>query len=661
MTDDRNERPRLQDLLHRLELSDRVRAAVEQYIAVEQIPTGTLSGVETDEAGSRDSSTDDLGTDALEAIVQRVGRPPLLIEHSEVVLEDLLEFPEGTDARIKAFEPWVASVGRVEFINYQRPWGGTAWVMQDDGDSRVVATTRHVVGAIARRGDYGGGAFLRDQSQIRYGAAIDFSDEVGPLSFNRFAVTEVVYLADDLAPDVALLRIVGENLPPAMDLAEHEAAEGLPVGLIGYPVYDPMHEEDLGRYFRDLYGVKRFAPGYVIQAIGGFTPLRHDCTSLQGNSGSPLIALETGHVVGMHFSGRYGQFNAAVGVMTLRKLLEGSRPIVAGFELAASKREPEDVVLGDGIHNSAHFAGRKGYDPAFLGNGLHAPWPGLHNAAEVALATPTDATEDRPHELRYAHFGVKYHLDRKMPLMTAANIDRAHGVQLKRFRDRWFKDLRVPAGSQFGLEDFHDVEITRSPMVRRHDVAWDSRGTDDGDLTELAAVASVDVHHCTNSLLQYPRLELAGQLWQGLEDHVVSSIHTDGFRACVFTGPILRDDDPEFWNGMFAPLELWKLVVMAAADGESKPRLHATAYVLSEGTLVRDLLEVRSKVEVMEGFTLGAYRTFQVAVADLADATGFDFNAYVEADPLAGGPAADAIAANDPVFVPLARLDQIVL
>ena len=37
----------------------------------------------------------------------------------------------------------------------------------------------------------------------------------------------------------------------------------------------------------------------------------------------------------------------------------------------------------------------------------------------------------------------------------------------------------------------------------------------------------------------------------------------------------------------------------------------------------------------MEGFVLGAYRTFQIAITDLADATGYDFSAYLAADPLA--------------------------
>jgi endonuclease G, mitochondrial len=102
-----------------------------------------------------------------------------------------------------------------------------------------------------------------------------------------------------------------------------------------------------------------------------------------------------------------------------------------------------------------------------------------------------------------------------------------------------------------------------------------------------------------------------------------------------------------------------KVVVMENAD---TGKLHATAYLLSQGDLIRDLLERRSNVEGVEGFVLGAFRTFQIGVADLADATGYDFSAYVSADPLmASVDGQEAIGNGEPVFLPLESDDQIVL
>ena len=127
---------------------------------------------------------------------------------------------------------------------------------------------------------------------------------------------------------MALLRIEGDNLPSALPLAEDEAETDQIVAIIGYPAFDSRNDpNDQARYFRDLYNVKRCAPGKVMQRLTGRTTLRHDCTTLGGNSGSPLIRLEDRKVVGLHFAGVYGVENSAVGAATLRQLLlTGDRP-----------------------------------------------------------------------------------------------------------------------------------------------------------------------------------------------------------------------------------------------------------------------------------------------------------------------------------------------
>jgi endonuclease G len=127
----------------------------------------------------------------------------------------------------------------------------------------------------------------------------------------------------------------------------------------------------------------------------------------------------------------------------------------------------------------------------------------------------------------------------------------------------------------------------------------------------------------------------------------------------VFTGPVMRDDDDEIGPGVIAPREFWKLVVMEHVD---TGKLHATAYLLSQGDLIRDLLEQRSRIEGLEGFVLGAFRTFQIAVRDLAEATGYDFSWYFDADPLAtAGGGQEAIASREPLFLPLDSEGDIVL
>lgn len=67
-----------------------------------------------------------------------------------------------------------------------------------------------------------------------------------------------------------------------------------------------------------VYDVKRFQPGFIGNTgpVVSFNKLvdchAHDSSTLTGNSGSALISLDTGKVVGLHFWGRYRKWNWAV-------------------------------------------------------------------------------------------------------------------------------------------------------------------------------------------------------------------------------------------------------------------------------------------------------------------------------------------------------------
>src|SRR5262249_1371310 len=398
------------------------------------------------------------------------------------------------------------------------------------------------------------------------------------------------------------------------------------------------------RYFADLYDVKRFAPGLIIKTAAE-SVLSHDCTSLGGNSGSVLISLEQNKAIGLHFAGTYGVANSAVGVTTIKQLIAGSLVTVgrvAGVEGVEA--------VSDGTHTREELAGRSGFDPDFLGEGFHTPWPKLPANIERTLATPSDALDDRPHELRYTHFGVKFSTTFKLPVITAVNIDGEDSVRIKRGRDPGVFDGALERKFQHGQKAFKDAEIDRGHMVRREDPNW-------GDEAETA---DLDTFHYVNAAPQHSRLNQGKQLWQGLENFILDSARTHGFRASVFTAPVFSDDDPVLEEeNVRVPLEFWKVVVMV---DQAQDKLHATAYLLSQGQMIGKLLEDRDGSEAVEGFVLGPYRTFQISLKDLEQATKYDFGALKNVDPLArtrgGREAADA---NVPVVVPIESAADMVL
>jgi S1-C subfamily serine protease len=153
---------------------------------------------------------------------------------------------------------------------------------------------------------------------------IDFVKELGSTATLEFDITGVIGIHDE--HDVALLSVAersadGRSLPEPLAVAASAPRDlaGRDVYVVGYPAWDTSRSEPdaLQRIFMDVYNVKRLQPGQSVAYSTTFSALQHDCSTLGGNSGSPVVDLETHQVVGLHFSGRYGSANYAVPLWTL--------------------------------------------------------------------------------------------------------------------------------------------------------------------------------------------------------------------------------------------------------------------------------------------------------------------------------------------------------
>jgi endonuclease G len=235
---------------------------------------------------------------------------------------------------------------------------------------------------------------------------------------------------------------------------------------------------------------------------------------------------------------------------------------------------------------------------------------------------------------------VAFSSTRRIPIFTAVNIDGENAKKIKRKDDKWFADLRLPRDIQLNQKDYAHPDIDRGHMVRREDPNW---GT-----LNLAQVANDDTFHYTNAAPQHSKLNQGKTQWLGLEEYVLTNAKTHGLLISVFTGPVLRDNDPSLENGIQVPEEFWKVVV--TIDEEAR-KLRSTGYVLSQGTLIGD---------ITEAFVFGQYRTYQVPVATIATSTGLDFKGLVAADALRRRPLPEAVPGKPPV-IPLDRLENMVL
>ena len=228
-----------------------------------------------------------------------------------------------------------------------------------------------------------------------------------------------------------------------------------------------------------------------------------------------------------------------------------------------------------------------GYKPGFIGRrrSLRVALPEFSEEFKNRLA-PVKKREDCV--LRYKNYSVIQEKERKFPILTASNI---HGKLLKsiprkslfKSGDRWVKDRRISYQHQWGSElysaPFSDFD--KGHMVKREDVQWGRSATS-------AKEGARSTFFYTNAVPQHK--DLNRSIWRRIEDYVLhSETHEFDLKINVFTGPVLRDDDPLFVSRVRnqqirIPTLFWK-VIYYTRDRENLCRV---AFLVGQHTLLEE-------------------------------------------------------------------------
>ena len=276
---------------------------------------------------------------ALEAIIEPENRPVLDIVNDTFAETDIpwnWEVLREADVRA-AIERAAPAIGRVELPNHPSiPYGGTAFFVGDG----LMMTNRHVAEIFTQ-------GLGIDGLKFRPGrAAVDLKQEVVPCEPRLITVDKVLMVHPYW--DCALLKVSGEGAARTpLKLLEHEPSDlkGKPVIIIGYPAMDPRGDVNLQQRIFRVFQKKRLQPGNII----GYGEIRsydddvmaitHDVSTLGGNSGSAVIDLYTGEVVGLHFAGMQRVANYAVPAWELAR---DGRVVDTGVNFVAS---PQAAVV----------------------------------------------------------------------------------------------------------------------------------------------------------------------------------------------------------------------------------------------------------------------------------------------------------------------------
>jgi endonuclease G len=217
----------------------------------------------------------------------------------------------GTDPALKSrIEGVLPAIGRIELLyDTPIPYGGTGFVVGPN----LVMTNRHVAQIFAQ------GLGDRALNYISGRAAgIDFKRDAEAGTILKVGRIRMIHPYWDMA----ILEVDG--LPPSLkplDLDVGDARDRVraEVVVVGYPAFDTRNPTDVQNdVLHGRFQVKRLQPGllqggFATESFGKIVPAAtHDCSTLGGNSGSAILDLSNGRIVGLHFAGRYLERNYAV-------------------------------------------------------------------------------------------------------------------------------------------------------------------------------------------------------------------------------------------------------------------------------------------------------------------------------------------------------------
>lgn len=296
------------------------RAAVRQArAALEKIDGGMAPG-----------NLADAEVSALELVIHTVGRPAMRYRNGRVdtpanAIGDNARWRFLVTAQRAKIDAISSRVGRIACgQGVPGPVLGTGWRVGQN----LVITNRHVACQFVTAS---GAEPDTLQLQTSKAPFVDFAftdQSAGPISL---PIKECVYWSKEL--DLALLRldVSQEAAPPEIPIDWDTNALGrelAPVGndppkFQGVEVYAIGHPYQFGagtqirQVFGDgmIDGRKRWAPGLVTGVEAAHPVMRHDCSTLGGNSGSCIVSTESqSHLaVGLHFGGKADERGAGFG------------------------------------------------------------------------------------------------------------------------------------------------------------------------------------------------------------------------------------------------------------------------------------------------------------------------------------------------------------
>lgn len=256
------------------------------------------------------------------------------------------------------------------------------------------------------------------------------------------------------------------------------------------------------------------------------------------------------------------------------------------------------------------------YDPEFI-EGQVIPLPAPSDRV-LALAFGDGYVHHSRHSLLFNQ-------ERGFAFASAHNIDGAT-LSSAQFTNRDFdgdpkiQPESLQVGNNRGYRQSRDGTFGPNPwdrghLARRKSLSWGNEAD--------ASIAELESDLWSNIAPQHGNLH--DNAWGKVEDWMLGYVRNDGGRACVFTGPVFTEDDPEHKNGpseipIRIPAGYWKVITIQlnGATRSAGFLVWQRDYNSDEPLPFAPVLEqVRlTTIEVLTGLTFPALRLFDPLLFD---------------------------------------------
>jgi endonuclease G, mitochondrial len=289
------------------------------------------------------------------------------------------------------------------------------------------------------------------------------------------------------------------------------------------------------------------------------------------------------------------------------------KPDVEDYPKTDSKtEEPSKPKTKPTTETISSFANRKGYDENFIKTtNFKIKLEDLLKNHLSDLPPLKVSTGKTPDLLRYHHFSIAMHRERKMPFLTAVNIDGTQTKDLNREADIWRFDPRLDKEFQISKEIYAKNDLDLGHLVRRLDPVWGENYLEAND----------DTFHLTVCAPQHKKLNRI--TWLGLEDFILKNTDNEDLKVSVFSGSVFSEKDIDY-RGIKVPLQFWKMAALIKNDGTPS----VSAYLLSHEEYLGDLDR-----GLIGDTGFGEYKTFQISLEKLQELTNLNLNALLKYDP----------------------------